>query len=118
MKANKEEWLEKRNITEEDPWTFNYFKMVNVITSRKIQGEFHPEYVIGYKYLYRWLRADTLDLRKKNKGLSKWLTLVRHTKGEYKNFPKIKRGKLKGCIGVGGLVLARIPIQKIKRLGT
>ena len=41
MKANKEEWLEKRNITEEDPWTFNYFKMVNVITSRKIQGEFY-----------------------------------------------------------------------------
>ena len=110
MKANKEEWLEKRNITEQDPWTFNYFKMVNVMTSRKIQGEFIPEYVIGYKYLYRWIRADNLDLRKKHKGLSKWMSLVRHSKGEYKNFPKIKKGKLKGCIGVGGLVLAKIKI--------
>ena len=35
-----------------------------------------------------------------------------------RKYPTIDEGKYKGCIGVGGLVLARIPIQKIKRLGT
>ena len=35
-----------------------------------------------------------------------------------RKYPTIDEGKYKGCIGVGGLVLTRIPIQKIKRLGT
>ena len=93
MKANKEERLDK-----------------NILPLMEIQGKFYPQYVVGYEYLYRWLRRSTLDLRKKNKGLS----VVRHTKGKYRNFPKIKKGKLKGCIGVGGLILCKIKIT-VKR---
>ena len=37
------------------------------IPSKKLR-EFHPKYVTGYTYSYRWLRANFLNLRKKTKG--------------------------------------------------
>lgn len=90
MKANKEKRLDK-----------------NILPSIETQIKFYPEYIVGYEYLYRWLRQSTLDLKnlkRKNNGFS----LVKRVKGKYKDFPRINKGKLKGYIGVGGLVLAKI----------
>ena len=79
------------------------------IPSKKLR-EFYPKYVTGYTYSYRWLRANFLNLKKKNKRLRKGLSLVKYNKRKYQDFPRIKRGKLKGYIGVGGLVLCKIKI--------
>ena len=63
----------------------------------------------GYKY--RWIRAETLgqsDTKNLNARLREGFELVRadSDNGEY---PTIQDGKYQGVIGVGGLILAKIP---------
>ena len=71
-------------------------------------------------FVYRWIRSEIINPKVKNitGTFREGYELVRPTKYQARKYPTIDEGKYKGCIGVGGLVLARIPIQKIKRLGT
>ena len=69
----------------------------------------------GFKH--RWIRAETLGTedRKNMAGrLREGFELVRAD--EYPNFPSptIENGKHAGVIGVGGLLLARIPNEIVK----
>ena len=68
----------------------------------------------GYKY--RWIRAETLgqeDNKNLNARLREGFELVRadSDKGQY---PTIQEGKYQGVIGVGGLLLAKIPQKSLK----
>ena len=69
----------------------------------------------GYKH--RWIRAETrgFDDRKNiSAKLREGWELVR--KDEYPDFeaPVLDSGKYEGVFGVGGLLLARIPVETIK----
>ena len=74
----------------------------------------------GYKH--RWLRAEAggfVDTANMSKKLREGYELVRAEElkeliGD-NEFPVISEGKHSGVIGVGGLVLARIPIEIIKQ---
>jgi hypothetical protein len=67
----------------------------------------------GYKY--RWIRAETLgqsDNKNLNARLREGFELVRaDADGQY---PTIQEGKYQGVIGVGGLLLAKIPVEIVK----
>ena len=56
-------------------------------------------------YLHRWIRQEgikTSHIKKSGFNLVK--------AKEYKqSFPTVEEGRFKGCIGIGGLILARIP---------
>ena len=74
-----------------------------------------PEAPPGFKH--RWIRAETLGVDdKKNMAgrLREGFELVRAD--EYPEFsaPTIDNGKHAGVIGVGGLLLARIPEETVK----
>ena len=74
-----------------------------------------PEASPGFKH--RWIRAETLGVDdKKNMAgrLREGFELVRAD--EYPEFsaPTIDNGKHAGVIGVGGLLLARIPEETVK----
>ena len=68
----------------------------------------------GYKH--RWIRAETRgfdDRKNVSAKLSEGYELVR--RDEYPDFeaPVIDSGKFEGVFGVGGLVLARIPLETV-----
>ena len=67
----------------------------------------------GFKH--RWIRAEVMGLDD-NKNLSSRLRegfeLVRADSDT--QFPTIQEGKYKGVIGVGGLLLARIPVEVVE----
>jgi len=69
-----------------------------------------PEAPIGYKH--RWIRESVMDYDDRNNVHKKrregW-ELVRASDHPEFDAPVIDEGKNAGCIGVGGLVLARIP---------
>ena len=61
-------------------------------------------------YRHRWIRQETLGAPNIKKSAFK---LVKAK--EYKqSFPIVEEGKFKGCIGVGGLILARIPERFVR----
>ena len=63
----------------------------------------------GYKY--RWIRAETLgqeDNKNLNARLREGFELVRADSDDGQ-YPTIQEGKYQGVIGVGGLLLAKIP---------
>ena len=75
-----------------------------------------PEPPPGYKH--RWLRVESLgfdDKKNISSRLREGFELVRSD--EYPDFeaPTIENGKHAGVIGVGGLVLARIPNEIVKQ---
>jgi len=67
----------------------------------------------GFKH--RWIRAEVMGIDD-NKNLSSRLRegfeLVRADSGT--QYPTIQEGKYKGVIGVGGLLLARIPVEIVE----
>ena len=67
----------------------------------------------GFKH--RWIRAEVMGLDD-NKNLSSRLRegfeLVRADSGT--QYPTIQEGKYNGVIGVGGLLLARIPVEIVQ----
>tara|TARA_R100000808_G_scaffold9248_1_gene25460 strand:- start:4496 stop:4966 length:471 start_codon:yes stop_codon:yes gene_type:complete len=74
-----------------------------------------PTPPIGYKH--RWIRESVMDFDDKtnvHKKRQEGWDLVRAE--EYPDYtgPVLDEGRNSGVIGVGGLVLARIPIEKIK----
>ena len=67
-----------------------------------------PQAPDGYRH--RWIRAEMLKGRwgvKRSKDAG-W-DLVKPKRGEKHLYPTITEGKFKGCIGAGGLLLARYP---------
>ena len=66
-------------------------------------------------YIYRWIRAETLSIvNKRSKKIRSSYGLVKANK--YRDrFPVIDKGRFKGFIGVGGLVLATIPKKWLKQ---
>ena len=66
-----------------------------------------PEAPEGFRY--RWIRSDIMKGRWGIKrSLRQGFSLVKAKRGDRKKYPVITTGKYKGCIGIGGLVLASV----------
>ena len=69
----------------------------------------------GYKH--RWIRAESMgfdDTSNMSAKLRSGFELVRADEYSEIDYPTINDGKYKGVIGVGGLLLARIPNEIVK----
>ena len=68
-------------------------------------------------YRHRWIRAEVLgfdDTKNMSGKLRSGFELVRADEYPDHDYPTMKEGKYAGVIGVGGLVLARIPEEIAK----
>ena len=68
-------------------------------------------------YHHRWIRAESMgfdDTKNMAGKLRSGYELVRADEYPGSNYPVMKEGKYKGIIGVGGLLLARIPVEIVK----
>ena len=69
----------------------------------------------GYKH--RWIRAESVgfdDSSNMSAKLRSGFELVRADEYSEIDYPTVNDGKYKGVIGVGGLLLARIPNEVVK----
>ena len=68
-------------------------------------------------YVHRWLRAESMgfdDSSNMSAKIRSGFELVRADQYPETDYPTIQTGKYKGVIGVGGLLLARIPEEIAK----
>ena len=68
-------------------------------------------------YHHRWIRAESMgfdDTKNMAGKLRSGYELVRADEYPGSNYPVMTEGKYKGVIGVGGLLLARIPMEIVK----
>jgi len=68
-------------------------------------------------YQHRWIRAETMgfdDSKNMAGRLRSGYELVRGDAYQGSEYPVISEGKYKGVIGVGGLLLAKVPIEVVK----
>ena len=68
-------------------------------------------------FRHRWLRAESLgfnDSKNIQGRLRSGYELVRADEYPDSDYPVVEDGKYKGVIGVGGLLLARIPMEIVK----
>ena len=68
-------------------------------------------------YRHRWIRAETMgfdDTKNMSGKIRSGWELVRADAYPGTDYPTVKEGKYAGVIGVGGLVLARIPEEVAK----
>ena len=68
-------------------------------------------------YQHRWIRAETMgfdDTKNMAGRLRSGYELVRADAYQGSEYPVISEGKYKGVIGVGGLLLAKVPIEVVK----
>ena len=68
-------------------------------------------------YHHRWIRAETMgfdDTKNMAGKIRSGYELVRADEYPGSEYPVINEGKYKGIIGVGGLLLARIPEEIVK----
>ena len=68
-------------------------------------------------FRHRWIRAESVgfdDTKNISGKLRSGWELVRADEYPDSNYPQVKDGKYAGVIGVGGLVLARIPEEIAK----
>ena len=66
---------------------------------------------------HRWIRAETMgfdDTKNMAGKLRSGYELVRADEYPGSEYPTVNEGKYKGIIGVGGLLLARIPEELVK----
>ncbi len=66
---------------------------------------------------HRWIRAESMgfdDTKNMAGKLRSGYELVRADEYPGSNYPVMTDGKYKGIIGVGGLLLARIPVEIVK----
>ena len=71
-------------------------------------------------FQHRWLRAESLgfdDTKNIQGRLRSGYELVRADEYPGSEYPVVEDGKYKGVIGVGGLVLARVPEEIAKQRG-
>ena len=69
-------------------------------------------------YRHRWIRAESMgndDSKNINGKLRSGWDFVRADEYPNENYPSVETGKYAGVIGVGGLVLARIPEELAKQ---
>jgi len=69
-------------------------------------------------FRHRWIRAESMgiqDTKNVSASLREGYELVRADEYPDSQFPVIEDGKYSGVIGVGGLLLARIPEEVIKQ---
>ena len=91
-------------------------------TSDRPQGWVNSSHLDAPKcpngYRQRWIRFETMgqdDTKNITAKLRQGWELVRADAYPDDNFPAIETGRYKGNIGVGGLVLARIPEELAKQ---
>ena len=68
-------------------------------------------------YHHRWIRAETMgfdDTKNMSGKIRSGYELVRADEYPETDYPTVQDGKYKGVIGVGGLLLARIPVEVVK----
>ena len=68
-------------------------------------------------YHHRWIRAATMgfdDTKNMSGKIRSGYELVRADEYPGSEYPTVQDGKYKGVIGVGGLLLARIPVEVVK----
>tara|TARA_R100000808_G_scaffold4494_1_gene14669 strand:- start:129 stop:590 length:462 start_codon:yes stop_codon:yes gene_type:complete len=68
-------------------------------------------------YHHRWIRAETMgfdDTKNMSGKIRSGYELVRADEYPGSEYPTVQDGKYKGVIGVGGLLLARIPVEVVK----
>ena len=68
-------------------------------------------------FRHRWIRAESLgfqDTKNISGRMRSGYELVRADEYKDSNYPVVQDGKYKGVIGVGGLVLARVPEEIAK----
>ena len=72
-------------------------------------------------FVHRWIRTEVMgqeDTGNVSKKLREGWDFVRaeelESSGQASKFPILQQGQYKGCIGIGGLVLARIPEEILK----
>ena len=68
-------------------------------------------------YRHRWIRTETMgfdDTKNMSGKIRSGWELVRADQYPGTDYPSVKEGKYAGVIGVGGLVLARIPEEVAK----
>ena len=71
-------------------------------------------------FQHRWLRAESLgfnDAKNIQGRLRSGYELVRSDEYPDSYYPVVEDGKYKGVIGVGGLLLARVPDEIVKQRG-
>ena len=71
-------------------------------------------------FQHRWLRAESLgfnDSKNIQGRLRSGYELVRADEYPDADYPVVEDGKYKGVIGVGGLLLARVPDEIVKQRG-
>ena len=69
-------------------------------------------------FTHRWIRAETLgfhDTKNVAGRIRSGYELVRSDEYPDSDYPQVEDGKYKGVIGVGGLVLARVPEEIAKQ---
>ena len=69
-------------------------------------------------YRHRWIRAESMgfdDTKNMSGKMRSGWDLVRSDEYPDSNYPSVNDGKYAGVIGVGGLVLARIPEELAKQ---
>ena len=67
---------------------------------------------------HRWIRAESMgfeDSKNVQGRLRSGYELVRADEYPDSEYPQVENGKYKGVIGVGGLVLARVPDEIVKQ---
>ena len=68
-------------------------------------------------YHHRWIRAETMgfdDSKNMAGRISSGYELVRADAYPGSQYPTVTEGKYKGVFGVGGLLLAKVPIEMVK----
>ena len=68
-------------------------------------------------YHHRWIRAETMgfdDTKNMSGKIRSGYELVRADEYPGSEYPSVQDGKYKWVIGVGGLLLARIPVEVVK----
>ena len=68
-------------------------------------------------FRHRWLRAESMgfdDSSNMSAKMRSGFELVRADQYPETDYPTVQTGKYKGVIGVGGLLLARIPVEIVK----
>ena len=71
-------------------------------------------------FQHRWIRAESLgfnDSKNIQGRLRSGYELVRSDEYPDSDYPVVEDGKYKGVIGVGGLLLARVPDEIVKQRG-
>ncbi len=67
-------------------------------------------------FVYRWIRSEIINPKVKNitGKFREGYELVIPSKYEARKYPTIDKGRFKGCIGVGGLILAKINRKSLR----